>query len=107
MSKDQAMHGAVELWANTLVRKDKRIATLEARAKALQAFAQDIMSNWPEGDIDGGDLQEIAVKHGLLKPVMMDRPCSEDCHCQEFYSSAEWPVECFRKTDLLSSEERE
>ncbi len=37
MSKDQAMHDAVELWAETLVNKDKRIATLETRVKELEA----------------------------------------------------------------------
>ena len=36
----------------------------------FEAFSKDIMSEWPEGfDIDGGDLQDKAIKHGLLYPV--------------------------------------
>ena len=36
----------------------------------FEAFAKDIMDDWPDGfDIDGADLQEKAEKHGLLYRV--------------------------------------
>lgn len=35
---------------------------------ALLAFARDIMEGWPDGDLDGGSRQDIAVKHGILIP---------------------------------------
>lgn len=34
-----------------------------------QQFAVEIMEDWPYGDVDGGDLQDIAVKYGLLVRV--------------------------------------
>lgn len=44
----------------------------------LRAFALEIMSHWPENGIDGDDLQEIAVKHGLLKSTTKYLPCNND-----------------------------
>ena len=36
------------------------IARVRAERDALRAFAQDVMRCWPEGGIDGGDLQHLA-----------------------------------------------
>ncbi|HEY9462835.1 MAG TPA: hypothetical protein VIR54_07080 [Vicinamibacterales bacterium] len=70
---------------------------------ALRGFAQSVMEAWPMGDVDGGDLQSTAVTHGLLKPVTMAEPCSEEqCACAEYCTRDEFPVECFRKTTLLT-----
>lgn len=71
----------------------------------LRAFAQDILDFWPDGNADGDDVQSLAVKHGLLRPVSMPEPCGESCYCAEFYSPDEWPVNCFRKTPLVTGEE--
>src|SRR5690242_8335694 len=49
----------------------------------LRAFAQEVMQAWPEGGIDGGDLQEIAEKHGLLIEKQMVAPCCESCNCAD------------------------
>lgn len=67
--------------------------TLEKLAdevKKFRAFAQDVMACWPEGDVDGGHLEELAVKHGLLE-------------CRDYYASDEWAggIICYRKTPLL------
>jgi hypothetical protein len=36
----------------------------------FEAFAEDVMMNWSEGlDVDAGDLQDMAIKHGLLRQV--------------------------------------
>ena len=49
--------------------------------KKLRAFAKDIMEAWPDGCIEGDDLQEIAVKHGMLAPEIRHEPCGEWCQC--------------------------
>lgn len=32
-----------------------------------EGFARSIMESWPEGDVDGGALQEIAENYGLIR----------------------------------------
>lgn len=69
---------------------------------ALRAFANAIMEFWP-GDFDGGDLQNIAEKHGLLKRVLMKGPCREEgCGCTEYLDAEDWPSDCYRHTSLLT-----
>lgn len=70
---------------------------------ALRAFAQDVMEAWPMGDVDGGDLQSIATKHGLLKPEVRREPCGEVCDCADYAAVREFAdgVTCYRKTPLL------
>jgi len=55
--------------------RDDRIADLckdlmraEAELAALKGFARDVMEAWPDGGVDGGELQDIALRHGLLEP---------------------------------------
>jgi len=77
---------------------------------ALRAFAQEVMDGWPEfGGMDGGDLQDAAEKHGLLKPVMRYNPCSADCTCTDYYDPAEFGpgVCCYQLTPLLTGEPQE
>lgn len=52
----------------------------------LRAFAQDVMQAWPIGDVDGGELQDYAIKHGLIS---LQDPWAEG-------------IECYRKTPLLT-----
>lgn len=61
------------------------------------SFAKDILKSWPDGNIDGGDLQDIAVKHGLLIPKIMYAHCGESCNCADVISTDEMTqgVECF------------
>lgn len=75
----------------------------------LRAFAQDVMSAWPEGAPDGADLQEWGAKYGLLRPETRTEPCGpvnphsgdhEQCNCEE--CGVEFPAECYRKTPLLT-----
>ncbi len=71
----------------------------EATIAGLRRFAQRVMESWPEGGIDGGDLQDIAVECGLLAPVTVSEWCGEGCRCVEY--GVDFPFECFRKTALL------
>ena len=75
-----------------------------AEAKQLRAFAQGVMRYWPEGAPDGAALQDLAEKHGLLKPETRNAPCGEGCACAEYAGSQEWSrgVTCYRKTPLLT-----
>ena len=73
----------------------------------LRGFAQELFEDWPDHvGVDGFDLQEIAVRHGLLVETTQFKPCSEAegaCSCLSYYSSDEWKdgVICYRKTHLL------
>lgn len=40
-----------------------------AQRDQLLAFTKEVMQAWPEGGIDGGELQDIALAHGLLRPA--------------------------------------
>ena len=37
-----------------------------------EAFGREIMEAWPEGGVDGLDLQDIAVRHGVLRETAYD-----------------------------------
>lgn len=82
---------------------------ISSENKKLRAFAQAIMEAWPEGGIEGDDLQEIAVKHGMLAPEIRHEPCGEWCNCNAGVDvdGGEWDrgVECYRRTALLTGVE--
>ena len=40
-----------------------------AQRYLLRDFARAVMQAWPEGGIDGGELQDIALARGLLRPA--------------------------------------
>ena len=44
-------------------------ACVTAQRDLLRDFARAVMQAWPEGGIDGGELQDIALAHGLLRPA--------------------------------------
>lgn len=68
---------------------------------ALRGFAQDVMEAWPEGGLDGGVLQEIALRHGLLREKIPapTKPCGEACACGDYYTAEEWRagVRCYER----------
>jgi hypothetical protein len=72
----------------------------------LLPFARDVLENWPDGGVDGFDLQDLAIKHGLLVPEQRAAPCSDDegaCRCAEYYSAEEWAegITCYRRAEWL------
>jgi len=71
----------------------------------LRGFAEELFDGWPDVGIDSFDLQDIAVRHGLLVETTQFKPCGEDghCSCLNYYAADEWKhgVSCFRKTRLL------
>ena len=78
-------------------------AAMQAELVQLRDFAADVMSAWPEGGIDGGELQEIALAYGLLTPEIAHQPCGESCRCVEYVTEAQFEVgmPCYRKSKVL------
>lgn len=72
----------------------------QCEVERLRSFVAEVMQAWPLGDVDGGDLQEYAVKRGLLTPEVRTEPCSEEgCNCAEYYDTDEWAdgITCYRR----------
>jgi hypothetical protein len=82
------------------------VIELESENAKLRAFAQEIMESWPAGDLGGWEIQDAAVKHGLLVPVPRHTPCAESCYCAEYANQNDWGdgVVCYRETSLLSGD---
>lgn len=74
----------------------------------LVGFAQAVMEQWPEGSPDTGELQEIAVKHGLLLPEKRHTFCNDGeeddgtCACREYCDATDLRVgfTCYRRAKL-------
>lgn len=75
-----------------------RPAEQPAQDSALKAFANEMINAAFEGgSFEGGDIQDIAVKHGLMR---IERREEEECACRsEGYG---FPAECYRRTALLN-----
>lgn len=80
---------------------------LPERADSLLAFALTILACWPEGGIEGPELQDTAVTHGLLVPETRYAPCGEDgaCSCAEYATADEFAdgVTCYRRAEWLKA----
>ncbi len=82
--------------------------TLDA-LEAANAFINEMFKlfDWPEGgDVDGGEFQDAAVKHGLLVPETRFEPCAkEDCMCNEYYTGEDFElgVTCYRRAALAAT----
>ncbi len=77
----------------------------ELTNRQLIAFAREILSGYrcdEIGDIEGGDLQDIAHKHGLLLEITATEPCAEDCVCAE---AGEFPATCYRLHPTLARDD--
>lgn len=82
---------------------DIRQDILEAANAKLRAFALAVLNAADGGSLDGGDLQDIAVIHGVLEIVEMTAPCGEHCACAEYYGDDEIPFLRYRRSKLLAA----
>lgn len=84
----------------------RELLELMEEVRKLRAFAQGVMAAWPLGDVGGGELQELALRHGLLAPEQRTEPCGEGCNCVEYWSAAEFAEGqiCYRRTALLKGD---
>lgn len=62
-----------------------------------QGFARAVMEAHRDGfgDVDGGFIQDMGEKFGLLHNVPVTEPCGEECNCAEY---GEFPQNCLRTT---------
>lgn len=72
----------------------------------LEAFAREVMNTfWADrmfpDEPDGGTLQDIAEKHGVLLPHAVTEPCGEHCACAEY---ADFPTTCYRMNPAIEKE---
>jgi hypothetical protein len=88
---------------------EQQLTAANARVEALTNFANAVLFGLDgcPTDIDGYQLQELALKHGLLREQTMDKPCGEYCECANICGSGEFPMECYRATDFLAALEQE
>lgn len=75
----------------------QRLTVAEQRCGYLEGFSKEMIdAAFEGGSLDGAEIQDIAVKHGLLKIENRTEECGDVCACREFG----FPSECYRKTDL-------
>ncbi len=68
---------------------------------ALVAFAHGMMRRaWEGSGADGGDIQDTALRCGLLVAVTATEPCGESCSCVEY---DDFPQTCYRAADWLGA----
>ena len=70
----------------------------------FEAFAWAVLADWPENCPDEVDIQDLAVKHGLLIPEQRTPPCGEYCWCAEYHGSGE-PVTCYHRAESSPARE--
>lgn len=103
-SNEEAHRIAGEINSEWRKRQAERpLTATDAGVPDLRQFVRDLFesADWPEGgDIDAFAFQDLAVKHGILVPTKMEKPCQEEgCSCAE--NGADFPTECLRKVPWL------
>ena len=75
----------------------------------MKAFIRELFDiYYPDcGDIDGGELQDLAEKHGILVPEIRHAPCGEFCNCAQVCSDEEFAegVKCYSLANWLSAQQ--
>ena len=64
----------------------------------LKDFANKIINLSFDYDLGGEEVQELALKYGLIEQRMAMYSCGEGCRCEEY---GDFPMLCRRKTDVL------
>jgi hypothetical protein len=95
----EEMRGLYHTAVGRMESAESKLAAVGAERDVLRAFANDVMEEWWEGDLDGGSRQDIAERHGLIAPQEVTEPCSYTCVCAEVDA---FPLMCFRRTELLT-----
>lgn len=78
----------------------------ETNLDKLCGFVREVMESWAIGTAEFIDLQELAIKYGLikLKDPPPDKPCGDECTCADYYEFKDFlagEVECYERTELL------
>ena len=81
---------------------------LSEENKKLKQFAKEILNKEGDdwiGDWDGDELQDLALKCGLLNKVKRNEPCNKGveetygCLCNEY--GCDFPTECYVVVEFL------
>lgn len=103
MSLSERLRPGVEA-ADWVIKEVKRLEAhcdrLEAERDRLLAFAADTLRNFWESSLEGDELQELGVKHGLLIPEERTVPCGEICTCAEYADEGD-TLACYRYSPAL------
>jgi len=78
----------------------RRLRELEKESLSLLRFTGEVFHGFRGlefGHIDGGDFQDIAERHGLLRQITMIEPCCDECSCAV---ECDFPLTCYQNTDL-------
>ena len=95
MSMDRARQLARDLFWLT-----NEVEPQPGTVDALRSFASDAIEMRNNG-IDGLDIQELAVKHGLLIPSVVHKSCGDHCRCEWMANDIAKGVTCFRLADVM------
>lgn len=88
---------------STIAQLQARIGDLESgideRVEAVR-FARELISTaFDGGSFDGGEIQDMAVKHGLMRIERREVECGEVCACREYG----FPSDCYRTNACLDT----
>lgn len=80
-----------------------------SQQEKMKSFINELFEDYEGGsDLDGGDLQDLAEKHGILVPTIHHEPCSDgelnECVCAGICDDDDFKagVKCFRLADWLN-----
>lgn len=66
----------------------------------FEGFVREMFADGERGDWDGGTVQDVAEKHGvLIRTTVTERCDPEHCVCAEY---GDFPLECFRLAPLVT-----
>lgn len=80
----------------------KLLAAKPATPDGLISFALACLAASRAGSgLDGADIQELALEHGLIESYQATEPCDpEGCPCSEVGG---FPIECYRNSTVLTA----
>ena len=83
---------------------EQQLEAARKDAERNKAFIAGVMESWPDGDLDGGTLQELAIKHGIIKlrthADTVACNVTGDCRCAGIYDVRSFEagtVECYER----------
>lgn len=88
-------------------RLEKENECMAAQLTPLRGFAVELLKDFPDYmGLDGFELQDLAIKHGLLIGFAVNKPCREEgCQCADYHTEAEMEggVTCYRRADFMKA----
>ena len=75
---------------------ETQLLVYKTQIDSLKKFAAGVVALMRDGgDVDGGDLQDLAAATGVLVAEQVSKPCAATgCQCDEL--GADFPTTCYR-----------